>query len=252
VCRIHSLGSKNTSKQNSTGGIIMTSETRSVSKSAFSKTVLKNMELSLASAYGKEKAAEIFEQASSILNYELINMDDRGNKTVRKHLRDFILPGFACYKALQETGFHAGEAFEFVSKEIYKTAKEMGNTMRKFKNLPFAYGLMRLFARPIMKYGFPKEGWTIYWKENNSKRISFDMTSCLYCEELKKRNAFELCIAFCESDHLSYDPLSPKIVFKRSGTIAYGNKVCDFCFKKESIKTIWKYNLSSITKINNS
>ncbi len=230
----------------------MTSETVPKRESAFSKTVLKNLQSSLSSAFGSEKAVVIFEKASSILNNELIQLDDRGNKAIRKHLCDFILPGFACYKALQETGFHAEEAFEFVSKEIYKTAEEMGNTMRKFKNLPFAYGLMRLFARPIMKYGFPKEGWTIYWKENNSKRISFDMTSCLYCEELKKRNAFELCIAFCESDHLSYDPLSPKIVFKRSGTIAYGNKVCDFCFKKGSKRTIWKYNLSSITKINNS
>jgi hypothetical protein len=83
-----------------------------------------------------------------------------------------------------------------------------------------------------MKYGFPKEGWTIIWKENNSKRISFDMTSCLYCEELTKRNAIELCAAFCESDHKSYDPMSPEIVFKRSGTLANGNKVCDFCFEK--------------------
>lgn len=230
----------------------MTIETKSVKESAFSKTVLKNMELFLASAYGKKRATEIFEQASSILKYELLNMDDRGNKAVRKHLRDFILPGFAYYKALQEAGFHAEEAFGFVSNEIYKTAEEMGNSMKKFKNLPFAFGLMRLFARPIMKYGFPKEGWTITWKENNRKCISFDMTSCLYCKELKKRNALELCTAFCESDHLSYDPLSPKIVFKRTGTMAYGNKVCDFCFEKGSNRTIWKYNLSGIKKMNNS
>jgi hypothetical protein len=210
----------------------MTSETRSGKKNAFSKTFLKNLQPSLAAAYGIEKAAAIFEQASYILNDELIHMDDRGNKSVRKHLSDFILPGFACYKALKETCFNAEEAFDFVSKEIYKTAEEMGNSMRKFKYLPFAYGLIRLFVKPIMKYGFPKEGWSITWKENNSKRISFDMTSCLYCEELKKRNALELCQAFCESDHVSYDPMSPKIVFKRSGTMAYGNNVCDFCFEK--------------------
>lgn len=210
----------------------MKSETRSEKESAFSKTVLKNLKPSLASAYGSEKTAMIFEQASSILNYELIHMDDRGNKVVRKHLSNFILPVFACYKALNETGLQAEEAFDFVSKELYKTSEEKGNTMKEFKKLPFAYGLMRLFAKPIMKYGFPKEGWIITWKEINSKRISFDMTSCLYYEELIKRNAFELCAAFCESDHKSYDPLSPKIVFKRSGTIAYGNKVCDFCFEK--------------------
>ena len=136
----------------------MTSETEPKRESAFSKTVLINLESSLSSAFGSEKAEVIFEKVSSILNDELINMDDRGNKAVRKHLSDFILPGFACYKALKETGIHAEEAFEFVSKEIYKTAEEMGNTMKKFKNIPLAYGLIRLFARPIMKYGFPKEG----------------------------------------------------------------------------------------------
>jgi hypothetical protein len=210
----------------------MTSEMRSGRESAFSKTVLKYLGQSLASAYGKEKAAALFELASSILIDELIHMDDRGNKAIRKHLKDFILPGFACYKALKETGFHADEAFDFVSKEVYKRAEENGNIMKEFKKLPFAFGILRLFANPIMKYGFPKEGWTIIWKENNSKRISFDMTSCLYYEELQKRNAIELCKVFCESDHVSFDPLSPTIVFKRSGTLAYGNKVCDFCFEK--------------------
>ena len=210
----------------------MKSEIRFEKKSAFSKTVFKNLKPSLALAYGSEKSVLIFERASSILNYELIHMDDRGNKAVRKHLCNFILPGFVCYKALKETGIHAEEAFDFVAKEVYKTAEVMGNSMKKFKNIPFAYGLIRLFIKPILKNGFPKEGWTITWKENNSKRISFDMTSCLYYEELKKRNALELCQAFCESDHISYDPLFPTIVFKRSGTMAYGNKVCDFCFEK--------------------
>ena len=160
-------------------------------------------------------------------------MDDRGNKAVRRHMHTFILPGFACYKALKESGIHSDEAYGFVSKELNTTAERAGKLMHKFQNFPFAFGLLRLFTRPIIKYGFPKVGWTLTWKENNSKRISFDMTSCLYCEELKNRNAIELCPAFCETDHIAYDPLSPKIVFKRSGTLAQpGIKVCDFCFEK--------------------
>ena len=172
------------------------------------------------------------QQIIEIVNKELNNMDDRRNKSVRKHISDFILPGFACYKALKETGINSEESFDFVSKEIHKTSARSGNFMRKFKKLPFAYGILRLFVKPIIKYGFPKEGWVVIWKENSSKRISFDMTSCLYYEELKRRDALELCHAFCKSDHIAYDPLSPKIEFKRSGTIAQGNKVCDFCFEK--------------------
>jgi len=211
----------------------MTSKTKSRRKGVFSKTALKNLEQSLALAYGSEKAPLIFERATSILNSELDNMDDRGNKAVRKHISAFILPGFASYKALKELGFNSDDALGFVSKELNKTAARAGKIMNKFQNFPFAFGLLRLFVKPMIKYGFPKEGWTVVWKENSRKRISFDMISCLYCEELKNRNAFELCPAFCESDHVSYDPLSPKIVFKRTGTLAQpGKKVCDFCFEK--------------------
>lgn len=159
-------------------------------------------------------------------------MDDKGNKTVGKHISTFILPGFACYKALLETGINIDEAIDFVSKELNKAAEGMGKFMGKFRNFPFAFRLVKLIAKPMIKYGFPKEGWTVIWKEYSSNSVSFDMTSCLYFEELKKRNAAELCPAFCESDHVSYDPLSPEIVFQRAGTLAYGNKVCDFCFEK--------------------
>jgi hypothetical protein len=191
------------------------------------------LEPSLALTYGSEKVPQLFEKATLILNEELNFMDDRGNKAVRKHMRTFILPGFACYKALKESGMNTDEAFGFVSKELNKSAERAGRLMHKFRNYPFAYGLLRLFIRPMINYGFPKEGWTVNWKENSNKRIAFDMTSCLYFEELKKRNAVELCPAFCETDHIAYDPLSPKIVFKRTHTLAQsGMEACDFCFEK--------------------
>jgi hypothetical protein len=219
------------SSQNQTKNYKMSRE--SVRKTVFSKTVLQNLEQSLTSVYGYEKATLIFDRATSILNNELNTMDDRGNKVVRKHISAFILPGFASYKALKESGIHSDEALDFVRKELNRTALREGKFMNKFQNVPFAYELLRLFVKPIIKFGFPKEGWTVTWKENSSNRISFDMISCLYCEELKNRNAFELCPAFCETDHVSYDPLAPKIVFKRTSTLAQpGIKACDFCFEK--------------------
>ncbi len=104
-------------------------------------------------------------------------MDDRGNKAIRKHMRAFILPGFACYKALKESGIDSDEAFGFVSNELNNTAEHTGKFMHNFQHFPFAYSLLRLFVKPMIKYGFPKEGWTVNWKENSRKRISFDMTS---------------------------------------------------------------------------
>ena len=212
----------------------MTDELESGRESLFSKTALKDLDQSLALRYGSEMAPRLFEKAISILNEELNFMDDRGNKAVRKHMRTFILPGFACYKALKESGINTDEAFGFVSKELNKTAERAGRVMHKFQHFPFAYGLLRILVKPIIKNGFPKEGWTVTWKENSSQRIAFDMTSCLYFEELKNRNAIELCPAFCATDHIAYNPLSPKIVFKRTHTLAQpGIVACDFCFENE-------------------
>lgn len=82
-----------------------------------------------------------------------------------------------------------------------------------------------------MQLGFPKEGWTVVTHEKSKQRMRFDITTCLYCEELQKRGAIELCSAFCQTDHTSYDPLTPGAIFKRNGTLAKGNKLCDFCFE---------------------
>lgn len=81
-----------------------------------------------------------------------------------------------------------------------------------------------------MKIAYPKEGWEVHKKENNNKQFSFNITSCLYCEELKKRNAIALCRAFCQTDHAAYDSFSPAVVFKRKDTLAKNGKKMWFLF----------------------
>jgi len=199
----------------------------------FSKSIFKNVENTLFIAYGADESARIYNRASYVLRKELLALNDRGNKAVSKHLRSFILPGFALYKGLVECGIENNEAFAFVSNELNKSASREGELMSKFQNLPFAFTLLRFLVKPLIKIGFPKNGWTVVWKEISGKRIAFDMTSCLYYEELKKRDASELCQAFCETDVVSYGPLAPGIIFKRKGTLAHqGIEACDFSFEK--------------------
>ena len=199
----------------------------------FSKTIFKNAENSLTSAYGAERTSRIIARASGVLQKERDDMDARGSKAIRKHLNSFILPGFAIYIGLVENGIEKAEAIAFVSSELNKSASREGELLSKFQKLPLAYTLLRLLVKPVIKFGFPKEGWTVIWKENSRKRIAFDMTSCLYYEELTKRNALELCPVFCETDVVSYRPMAPGIVFKRKGNLAQqDSKVCDFCFEK--------------------
>jgi hypothetical protein len=211
----------------------MSSATGPGKRDILTGTILKNLSQSLVSVYGDEKADRIYGITYATLKTELDTMDDRENKAVSYHLSKYILPGFACYRALLESGIDINEAYDFVGNKLNKTAASTGKFMKWFGKLPFAYNVLKFLIKPVSKYIFPKEGWTIIWKECSRKRVSFDVTSCLYYEELKNRKANELCLVFCKIDHVYFDPLSPKILFKRAGTLVQpGNKVCDFCFEK--------------------
>lgn len=200
----------------------------------FSKTRIPNIQSTLNEKFGEQGNA-LFTAAVQILSSELNTVDDRGNKVIGKHIRRNILPGYACYKAMLNAGVHNTQAIAFVEQEMCKSAQRMGNFCSKLSNKSYAYPLFQTLFSLGMKFGYPKEGWKVEQSEKNNERIRFNINSCLYCEELEKRGALELCPAFCQTDHTAYDPLSPAVVFKRETTIAKGGTCCDFCFERGTI-----------------
>jgi hypothetical protein len=198
----------------------------------FKNTRMSNAKNALIRKYGDSFGFLYYKNAVQILIQEIRTMNDRGNKVIREHLRVSILPGYACYRALINYGISNKEAIALVQEEICNSSKPMGNMMNKVKKIPFIYGIFRIILKPYLKKEYPKEGWKIKWNENSNRKITFDMLTCLYCEELSKRDAKELCQVYCLSDHVSFDPLDPKILFKRSKMLANGDKLCNFCFEK--------------------
>lgn len=196
----------------------------------FSKTLIPNIKSTLNEKFGEQGNA-IFTVAEQILSAELTTVDDRGNKIIGKHIRNNILPGYAYYKALLNAGVPNTQAIVLVEQEMCKSAERMGNLYSKLNNKSYAYPLFQMLFSLGMKFGYPKEGWTVETLEKSKERIRFNINSCLYCEELEKRGALELCSAFCQTDHTTYDPLSPAVVFKRETTLAKGGTCCDFCFE---------------------
>lgn len=200
-------------------------------RDVFKKTRLPNLMDTLIVLFGEIKGRFYYKKAVIILEDELKSVEDRGNAAVDKHLRTAILPGYACYRGLIEGGVSQEVAYAIVEEEIATAALRMGTISELLRGLPFAYPIFKLVIKPIIKRGYPQEGWTINWKEFSRERIYFHITTCLYCEELAKRDALELCPVFCNSDHVAYDPLAPRIQFRRKWTLASGNELCDFCFK---------------------
>lgn len=201
-------------------------------QSIFKKTRIPRVRESLATFYG-EKAGPIFLDAEKILKREIEIMDDRGNKIVSNHLKNNILPGYAVYQALLNFGEGKEVAIKFVEVEMCAAVQRMAKLCKKLSNKKYGYSIFKLGFGFVVKFGYPKQGWTVEYIEKSNKRVCFNITTCLYCEELEKRNSFELCSAFCQTDHAAYDSLAPAVVFKRKGTLASTGNQCDFCFERK-------------------
>jgi len=202
-------------------------------KDVFSKTRIRSLKIELDKQF--LYSDKIYHMACRILTNEINKMDDRGHKMVRNHLKKNILPGYACYKALINSGIDKKDAYDFVERLMCNSAQRMGNLCKLLSRKKYGYNLfLGLFKLGLM-FGYPKEGWTIEWIEQNNQCIRFNITTCLYCEELEKRNALELCTAYCKTDHVAYDPLAPSVIFERKGTLAKTGTKCDFCFRKGRI-----------------
>jgi hypothetical protein len=152
--------------------------------SNFTTTRLSDLSKSLTLAYGHDKGGKIFAAAENILASELTEVNDRGNKTIGRHIRRNILPGYACYRAMLDAGICSSDAVEFVKTELCRSVEHMARFCMRLRSKNYTYGLIRILMGAFLKYGFPKQGWTAAILENNKERIRFDMTSCLYCEEL--------------------------------------------------------------------
>lgn len=200
--------------------------------STFATTRLSDLFESLTAKYGKDKGGSIFAAAENILTTELAGVNDRGNKMIGKHIRRNILPGYACYRAMLDAGICSSDAVEFGKTELCRSVERMARLCKRLSSKNYTYGLIRILMGAVLKYSFPKQGWTSVMIENNKNRIRFDMTSCLYCEELQKRDALELCPAYCYTDVASYSPLAPAVLFIRQSTLAQTGVKCDFCFER--------------------
>ena len=204
-------------------------------KDVFSKTRIPYIAQAMKDSFPDKDIVSIYRDACAILENEIKCMNDRENIVVGSHLRQNVLPGYACYKALVNVGIPQEQAIDFVELEMCKAVERLAKLCRYLSTKTYAFSVFKLALTLGMKFGYPKKGWTSQTIENSKNKVYFNITSCLYCEELKKRNALALCRAFCQTDHAAYDPLAPSVIFERKGTLATTGVKCDFCFRKGQI-----------------
>lgn len=185
----------------------------------------------LAQPYGDARAALIVQHAQERYD-ELCSQPPREtNRAAWTHIERIIFPGLALYQALLTQGNSREEAFARVQAiEAELVRGRQGVAVKMLKRIPRPFSFFRLSLRLQMQTMFPSGYWGTEWLEDSPRRIAFNMTRCFYLDTLTRYGAPELTPAFCNTDDVLGDMLAPVVRFKRTGTLARGNPVCDFCY----------------------
>ena len=180
------------------------------------------------SQFGLTVGTKIYYDASEILTELLGGADFRYSKAVEKHMRGFILPEIAYYRAMQKNGIGKEKAYQFLDDEIQKRAKKSSKVFGAFKRLPWFFSIVKWVIKKAMANGFPKEGWNTEWKTDDKNELAMNIHSCLYMETFTKYGCPELCKASCDSDVTTFRGMEPKVIFVRTQTIGAGADYCNF------------------------
>lgn len=178
--------------------------------------------------FGLTEGTKIYYDAFVILTGLLEDTDFRKSKAVEKHMRKFILPEIALYRAMQKKGIGKENAYHFLDDQIQKRAQKSSKLFGRFKRLPWFFSIVKWVIKKAIAYGFPKEGWNTEWKADNNNELAMNMHSCLYMETFTKYGCPELCKASCDSDVTTFCGMEPKVFFVRTQTISAGADYCNF------------------------
>ena len=187
-------------------------------------------ERALADDLDKAEAGEIVQAAGALYGDLYVERTRHTNRALRRHLEDSLLPGIALYRALladPDTMERALPLFEAVM-EAWGLSRR--KSMETVGRLPIFYWLMRATVKMMTERDYPPEGWDIEWVEVSRDEIRFDISRCFYMDMLVAYDAPELARAYCRTDDLIYDGISPYARWERTRTLGRGDDCCDFRF----------------------
>jgi hypothetical protein len=185
--------------------------------------------IALASALGNPLAGRLMEQTHLRYKHLVSQIPDEANTYQRQQLVNMILPGLALYQALLNDGFESQKAVEYVSLAFTAQYQRYRQILKLFGTLPFFYSFIRQSLRQnfnqTLKGGFKQE-----LVEDSPRRLAWMVYECFALFTLKQHQAGELITAFCLTDDVLLENLSPHVRWQRTQTLGRGGPYCDFCW----------------------
>lgn len=151
------------------------------------------------------------------------------HRALRAHLEGRILPALALYQTLRAESSPEQAAIDETLQIIRASIEPKRRLLARLANVPNAFGLFRLVAKPLMRLGFPEEGWHVEWVEDSDRCLAMNIRDrCPYRDTFTAFGSPELAAPYCTLDDWLYAALPPSIRYQRTTTLAQGGDRCDF------------------------
>lgn len=176
-------------------------------------------------AQGTATARETFDELSRSVTWP-------HQPVLRWHLARYLLPGVALYRTLQADGYPPDRAAEALDRVLEADLLRRRSRLARLGGLPGFFPAFAVVARAVSPVLFPSPGWRIRWLEVSRNRVAFDIDRCFYLSTLTALGAPELTAHYCRGDDVLYDEVSPRMAWRRTGTLATGCDRCDFRYDR--------------------
>jgi hypothetical protein len=133
--------------------------------------------------------------------------------------------------ALQSQGASSSQSARLVADALTAMAQPRRRIYRRLVDTSLG---RRVFLKAVAAASprlYPAPGWQATWRARSPDRVAFDFTRCYFLDMLRQLDATALAPAYCAPDDALYADLHPQVRWSRSGTLATGASVCDFCFE---------------------
>ena len=180
--------------------------------------------------FGADEGKRLFLEADGLLNRMVDEIPPSTGSVIKQHMAGNMLPTIAMYLVFKNNKSTSEKAYDNTLEIVQIAAQKAREQNSRLKNIPFAFQVFKYFCKRIIQNQFPDEGWNVVWRRYDKKEIHVDFTSCIYLSTCVKYGCPEVCPVFCANDDTAFSGYFPKIIFKRSSTLANGQALCDFHF----------------------
>jgi hypothetical protein len=177
---------------------------------------------------GEAEAARLLARAQTRYDELYAERPRPPSRALRFHIERSILPGLALYEALLEEGDDRQAALAEMESLMTPSLAGLRWLMPILGRLPDPFATFRRIVPPVVRFGFPPEGWAIEPVEDSQDCIAFDIHRCVYLDTLTSYGAPELTPVYCGGDDTLFEALPPSITWERTMTLGRGDDRCDF------------------------